>query len=369
MSRWARTLTDEPLLPKLDMLSYVGQRTATYRFELVNIRTGYRRVVHPLQDATPTLSHDVGRTVTRRLDNLVFSIEESDLVDVITTRIEPFMVLDGVSYPLGRYMYNNETLAQFTSGDISSGSLYDESFIVDQRITESFSQRSSVSAGSASAVSPRIQLVILALLQDLPITVDIEPTPFYTDGGWPAGTSRGFIVEQLAIDGDYFSPWFGNDTKMHFIRSFDPATAVATFDLDEGNRVFLDRVYKTNDLIDAPNAFIVISNGPEAQSREITGRYDAPSSAPHSILNRGFTIPFVENRQVNTPEQAKAIATNIGQRTTIFERVEFYTAPDPRHDSYDVLRWRGDNWLELGWSLPLVEGAAMQHVARKAYPT
>lgn len=368
MSRWARTLTtQQSLLPKLDMLSYVGQRTATYRFELVDIKTGYRRVVHPLADSAPTLSHDVTRTITRRLDNLVFSVGESDHINVITTRIEPFMVIGNVDYPLGRYMYNNETLIQFTSGDISSGSLYDESFIVDQRLAESFSQRAAISAGISSNVAPRIQLVIAALLAELPVTLDIEPTPFSTDAGWPAGTARGFIVEQLALDGDYFSPWFGNDKKMHFVRSFDPATAVVTFDLDAGSRVFQDRIYKTNDLIDAPNAFVVVSNGATAQAEEITGRYDVPTSAPHSIANRGFVIPLVENRQVETLEQAKAVATNIGQRATIFERVEFYTAPDPRHDGYDVLRWQGENWLELAWALPLTEGAAMQHVARKAY--
>jgi len=389
MSRWARTLTLESLLPKLDLLPYVGQRTSTYRFDLVDINTGYRREVHPFLDSVPTLSHDVGRTITRRLDNFILDADESALVDVITSRIEPFMVLDGEDFPLGRYMYNREIHIKISEGvthsssitdarhhdlnhrhgEISSGSLYDESFIVDQRISESFSQRATIVGGLVNAVAPRVQLVILALLADLPITVDIEATPFFTDSGWPAGTSRGFMVEQLATDGDYFSPWFGNDSKMHFIRSFDPATAIATFDLDSGSRVIQEKISRTNDLIDAPNTFVVISNGAEAQSSEIIGRYDVPSSAPHSIANRGFIIPFVENRQVNTIEQAKAVATNIGQRATIFERIELYTVPDPRHDGYDVLRWQGDNWLELAWSLPLIEGAAMQHVARKAYPT
>ena len=393
MSRWAKTLTTETLLPDLDMLSYVGQRTATYRFELSDIYTGYRRVVHPFMSPPPTLSHDVSRTITRRLDNFILDEEESQLIDVISSRIEPFMVINGVDYPIGRYMYNNEIhvkvrdvqethsharLITDTShrhdvshrhGEISSGSLYDEGFIVDQRIADSFSQRASISAGSGSVVAPRIQFVIAALLTGLPIEFKIAPTPFFTDSGWPAGTSRGFMIEQLAVDGDYFSPWFGNDGEMHFIRSFDPATANATFDLDSGYRVLQDRIYRTNDLIDAPNTFVVISNGATAQSTEITGRYDVPTSAPHSVENRGFVIPFIENRQVETAEQAKAVATNIGQRATIFERVEFYTAPDPRHDSYDVLRWQGENWLELAWALPLVEGAAMQHVARKAYLT
>lgn len=367
MSRWAQTLVTTEPTPRLDLLDYVGQRTATYRFELVDIVTGYRQVVHPLSSSVPTLSHDVSRTITRRLDNLIFNPPTSDLIDVIRSRIDIFMVLDGIDYPLGRYMYNNETIIEFTSGDVSSGALYDEGFIVDQRIPESFS--SVVSA--AGVVLPnderRIRTVIQNLLSSLPITLDLASSEFFSASGWPAGTSRGFIVEQLALDGDYFSPWFGNDQHMHFIRSFDPATVTPTFDLDSGNRVLRERIFKTNDLIDAPNEFVVVSNGVDAQSAEVVGRYFVPASAPHSVPNRGFVIPFIDDRQVTTLEQADAVARNLGQRFTIFERIELYTAPDPRHDGYDVLRWRGDNWLELSWSLPLVEGAAMQHVARKAY--
>jgi hypothetical protein len=51
----------------------------------------------------------------------------------------------------------------------------------------------------------------------------------------------------------------------------------------------------------------------------------------------------------------------------VFERVELSTPPDPRHDSHNVIRWQGENWLELAWSMPLVEGGEMRHVLRKAY--
>ena len=43
------------------------------------------------------------------------------------------------------------------------------------------------------------------------------------------------------------------------------------------------------------------------------------------------------------------------------------TIPDPRHDGYDVIRWQGFNWLELGWSLPMIEGSSMSHTLRKSY--
>ena len=116
--------------------------------------------------------------------------------------------------------------------------------------------------------------------------------------------------------------------------------------------------------------FIVISNGAvsaDAVTESIVGRYDVPASAPHSIQNRGFVIPAVTERQIDAASQAQAVAANIGIRQTIFERTELITPPDPRHDSYDVIRWRDSNWLELAWSLPLIEGGGMTHVMRKAY--
>jgi hypothetical protein len=155
---------------------------------------------------------------------------------------------------------------------------------------------------------------------------------------------------------------------MRFIRSFDPADAVVTFDFDTGRKVLLDPPpVETDDVLTAANRFIVVSNGATDMSAPISGVYDIPSSAPHSIANRGFVIPKTVSRQVETSQQAGAIAANLGQRQTIFERLHIATAPDPRHDSYQVIRWQGENWLETAWTLPMVAGGVMTHTARKVY--
>ena len=360
-SRFARTFTAEPRVPQLDLDDWIGQRSATFRFDYVDIITGYRTPVTPLKTGgIPTVSHDVGRTITRQLSNANFGVVDTSLINVIAGRIEPFMVFTDAEYPLGRYMFNNQTKFDWTSGTLCSCAMYDEGFIVDQQTSASFGAES-------NALNPLVDSLLQALLNGLPITVTIEPTTFTSSGAWPAGTSRGYIVEQLAIDGGYFSPWFDNTGVMRFIQAFDPATSVVTFDLDSGNRVLRGRATRTNDLIDAPNRFIVISNSANAITETIASSYDVPSSAPHSIANRGFVIAKTETRQLDTSVQAVAVARNLGLRQTIFERVELYTAPDPRHDGYDVLRWRGENWLELAWSLPLIEGSEMQHIARKVY--
>jgi hypothetical protein len=326
--------------------------------------------IHPSRQQPPTLTHDTTRTIKRTLSPLVLDETDTARVNSVNSRVDLDLITsDGTAWPLGRYVFVDFTRIRTTRGHQSTSSLMDEMFIVDQKIESAFSCRTlridgTITSGElASGALDR-------LLSDLPITYLIEPTEFGSVGAWPQGTSRGRIVDDLALDGDYFSPWFGNDGEMHVIRSFDPADIVPAFDWDENNVVLRDSIAESDDLVDAPNRIIVVSNTPNTlgiANQSIVGTYDTPSSAPHSQLNRGFVIPDVQELQIATTAQAVAIARNLGQRGTVFERVELSTAPDPRHDSYDVIRWQEANWLELSWSLPLVEGADMRHTMRKVY--
>ena len=372
-SRWSTRLQTQTVDATLDLDDTIGQRSATFRFDAVNIQTGYRQRITPISNQPPTLSHDVSRTISRTIDNLVFGEDDTTILNSITTRLELFMLFGGTPTtpttikPLGRYMYANQDILQYTAGNTSTGSFYDEMFIVDQEIEHSFGAQDDISGRPGTAVPA----AITQLLTGLPITVRAEPTPYDTIGAWPIGTHRGQICNDLAIDGDYFNPWFDNTGIMRWIRAFNPANAIPTFDFDAGNKVLRSSPPRyTNDLITAPNRIIVIGNGALSADQNlspIVGTYDIPSSAPHSITNRGFVIPKIYNRQIQADLQATAIAANYGQRQTVFERLEIETVPDPRHDSYDVCRWQGQNWLELAWSMQLVEGGKMRHVLRKAY--
>lgn len=365
-SRWGFTLSDQPpaTLPALELDDGVGQRTATFEFDVVDIITGYRRTVNPVNDQPASLSHDTRRVIKRVVSGLRFGVADTAMLNTVSSRLEIFMRINNVPYPLGQYIFNDQTEFVHTSGNLSSASLYDNGFIVDQDLEHSFPGLQAFPEDPTP-----VDTVINQLLAGLPITYTLEDTSFTTVGSWSGGASRGSSIEELALDGDYYSPWFDNTNVMRFIRVFDPALAVPTFDLDAGNRVLTDPPPAlSSDLLTAPNRFIIISNGSVSNPNvPVFGTYDVPSSAPHSIANRGFVVPAVYNRQVDNDIQAQALARNVGQRKTLFQRVELHTPPDPRHDSYDVLRWQGANWLELAWTLVLEEGAPMTHVARRAY--
>lgn len=357
------TLTTKPHDPLLDLDPWVGQRQASFRFDHSNGVTGEKLgQIHPIRGAS--LTHDTSRTIKRQL-TLSLGVVDTAAINVVSDRISVFMVFpDGTEYPLGRFMFTDSSRQVFssgipgahTAGGLGQVTLNDEMFKVDQEITSGI-----------SSVGQSITGTIRTILDDLGVVSEMEASPFLGAESWAIGTFRGSILESLALSGDFFSPWFGSDTKIHFIRTFDPATKVPAFDLDSGNNVMRDSIVETDDLISAPNRFVVVSNASATPDIEIVGIADVPPTAPHSIANRGFVLPQVLNLQLSDATQALAVAAGLAQRQTIFERTGLTTALDPRYDSYDVVRWQGQNWLELAWSMQLVEGGTMTHLLRKVY--
>lgn len=349
-------LTTKDFDDRLDLARWVGQRTATFKFRRVNgVTNEPLGVITPLADTAPVLSHDTSRTIKRQLA-LSLGVADTAAINPVTERVTVAMVIRGVEFPLGRYTYTDHNELQYQQRELGVVTLYDEMFIIDQQLERSFSSQG-LNVGAE----------VGRLVGATSVEYDIEFTPYVATGSWNAGTNRGQVLGALATQGDYFSPWLSHDGRFKLIRTVDPGTSVPALNWDAGNTVFLGNVAKTNDLLTAPNRFVVISNSGDALDTQLYGTYDVPSSAPHSIANRGFVIPSVQDLQAKTAAQAQAMARNLGITQTVFERRSIATAPDPRHDSYDVIRWDGVNWLEISWSMTLVEGGLMSHTLRKAY--
>ena len=351
-------LTTLPNNPVLDLNSGIGQSGVTYRFKLTNGVTGEQLgYLTPIRNAS--LSHDTTRTIKRQM-SLTLGLADAARVDPLTARVEPIMVTsDGTEWSLGRYVFTDISYQDFTAGSLANAVLNDEMFVVDQQITE----------GIDGGLDQNIEQVILQVMKGLPFTLSVEGTIFEADGmSWASGTNRGPILESLALNGDYFSPWFSNDRSLNFIRAFNPVDKVPDFDFDNGRQVMQASVMRSSDILLAPNRFTVISNTMDTFfNNAITATVDVPPTAPNSFANRGFLIPLTVTVQASTGAQATAIAKNLAQRNQIFERINLTTAPDPRHDSYNVILWQGSLWLELAWTLNMTPGGAMTHLIRKGY--
>jgi hypothetical protein len=339
------------------MPPYRGQRVERFTYQLINgVTEENLGFVQPRKDQPPSLSHDTSSGGIKRRLNFALGVSDTTDINPITDRILPSMIIGAVTYPLGRYMFSNELDVISTGGSRGTFTLLDEGFIIDQVIDRAYSPTSSV----RSAITGLVNQVTLP-------GVDIEASPYLAKGSLNPGQTRGQALDAYATQGDYFSYWMDNHGLFRMIRTIDPATAPAQFDWDENKMVIRDSIQKTSDVLNAPNRFVVVSNSGAAVNGPIVGAYDVPASAPFSIQQRGFTITKIVDAEVTTSDQAAAAARAEGIKQTVYDRITLETPLDPRHDSYDVIRFLGDSWLELSWSMQLTPGGTMSHTMRKAY--
>lgn len=351
------TYTTLPYDDFLDMPDHRGQRVERFIYEVRNGRTNeFLGYVKPRRDQAPTLTHNTNQTTKRQLA-ISLGVRDTAWINPITDRILPYMIVGGTTWPLGRYMFTDDTSIESTAGSLGNFVLFDEGFIVDQQI-----EHATTSIGA-------VHDVILGLLEDVPRFIDrfIEPSDFQTTTTFTAGATRGQALDTYAEQGDYFPFWLDNHGVLRMIRTRDPAITPVDLNFDVGRKVIRSTAVRSSDILIAPNKFIVISASGASGELPIIGTYDVPPSAPHSIAQRGFVIPHTQDVQALTPTQATAMARNLGILSTVFERYTLTTVLDPRHDAYNIIHWQGDNWLELAWSMELSPGGRMQHTIRKAY--
>lgn len=351
----------------LDFTS-VTRRAASWRFLLLDTALKPLGELEVDRGNPPTLSTDTSRAVKRSCSNVTFMPGAIADVDVIRDRVSVTMVLeDGSEWPQGVFLFSDVSRFVFTAGiEIGAVNLVDQLLIVDQQLDQSFALRPGDSITDG----------IIDLLVPLPVTVVVDPSSAVVSSAqeaisWPAGTSRLRVINELATQVGYHELFFDNDGigQLHLMPNPESAPDAVVLSYPVGRRTYFGTVTRSTDLLELPNRFVVVNNG--ATDVPIFGLYDVPDSAPHSAVNRGFVISHVEQLQgIDTAADAQRAALSLARAWRwAYETVEFVGPPDPRHDTYDVVDFEGTRYLEIGWSLPLQEGADMRHHVRRTYET
>jgi len=356
-----------------------AQQNMTFQYYLIDSTGRVIRELHPSASFTPALSHDVTRTVKRQLQ-VTFVPADVAFIDPLSQRVRIVMKLgDGSTFPLGKYVFTDQTNTRFSSGVYGAFTLMDEEFIMDQPLSTSFPtpQYSALifNVNATNIPAPAANRLAIGVMTNYPtISYVFDSSPYTTSATWGFGTTGMQVLTDLATFGDFFAPWIGNDELLHMVRTFDPAIKIPDFNWDRYPHVIADTITETSDVIAAPNRYIVVSNGQSSindqtssNPQPIVGTYDVPASAPYSKENRGFVIPQIAQLQLDAPNQANAVARTLGLQSTIYNRTTLTTFPDPRHDSHNVIWWQGFAWLELAWSLELTAGGKMSHTLRRVY--
>jgi len=183
---------------------------------------------------------------------------------------------------------------------------------------------------------------------------------------WPRGTPIMSILIDLCQLVGYLPPYFD---RFGVLQCAPPppldSAPVAVY--DETNHVRGTGVVNDN-LLTAPNVFTVVNGG--ATETEIAATAVVPADAPHSITARGRTVPRIVRAQGIASQAAAAEMASSLAATAVddFEEARFVSAPNPVHDTYDVVSFMGRNYREVTWTLELRPGGSHVHELNRARP-
>lgn len=184
----------------------------------------------------------------------------------------------------------------------------------------------------------------------------------------PSGTSYSQSLTGIARLANFLPPHFDRNGVLRLVPP-PPLTSAPAAVYGPADVVRESRLANDN-LLDAPNVFVVIGSG--ASKSEIIAEVEIPSSAPHSVANRGGrrVVSVRKEQGVDSFAQAQRIASQMALvQVADLETVAFDTLPNPLHDCYEIIELHGENYREKSWTLPLrADGTAMKHSVNRANP-
>lgn len=344
----------------------VGERTDAIRFDLIDLAGTV--IGNPdIEYAKASIQLSGDQSIKRKLSGVTISPDAIDDVNPLTDRLRPMFVLEnGSEFPLGVFLFADTSDRRLSYGLLRSGTLVDQGLITAQ------AQSYNVGVQSGTLVTDAIRTVAEAAGIST-YSIDSSSAVVGSDLVLPAGSSQTWqkSLDYLASIAGFLPPYFDNFGLLR-ARAL-PDLSVATADLVYGDggvnsgRVVAGSIVESNDQLKAPNRYVVIDTS--ATNGAVVATYDLPSTAPHSIAKRGFVIPkFISAPGVGSVDQALVLAqTAATTEPNAYETVVFAGSADPRHDTFNVIGYRGNLYIESGWTLPLAAGAEHQHTIRRVY--
>lgn len=346
--------------PILDLgVSTVG---SSFSFNLLDRDLQNQGTLAVLDEVTPQIEHNVDRSVKRTLTGLRISPRETLAVNPLADRVQPVMTTaDGLRWPLGVFTFSDFPGKRTSVGVTRDASLQDGGALLEAGTPRTIG----LPAGSS------VRAAIIAYLEEAGVTSYYLPDITNVTGGvrsWKPNTPWRTLINDLASATGLLSPSFDHNGTCHVV---PPAPAVDAGQADttvdgEQSRIIRGSIVEDDTTLTAPNRYIATDTS--AGQAEVSGTYDVPDSAPWSIANRGLVITEpVDVQGLDSAAEAVTAARMAYLRSRRTESVSFSTPPDPRHDIWTIIGYRGAAWRENRWTLSCAAGASMTHEARRTY--
>lgn len=354
-----------PPNPLLDLAPGVGQVASSVRFEVVDRDL---KVVGDLRVlAADSISAKAAGNIKRTMSG--FKLDEYGLreVDPFRHRVKPYWRLeDGTEWPLGVFCFTDSAAHLASYVDVLETTMVDQGFDLDQ------GTRATFGIGPSGSILPAI-LEVLAQVKITSLVIPEGSSARVMDPViWPAGTSRLQIVNELCALAGWLPPYFDNNGILN-IRTppdIDRVRPDHNYPLDsERSRVLAGSIVENDNLLDAPNVYLVICSGPA--DGEIAASAQVAADLPFSVENRRFEVTeTVRVQGITSTEQAQRMAETLAAAAGLgFKNVSFDAFADPRHDLFQTVSWEGKTYRELGWNLKLKPGGPHSHeITRGGFP-
>lgn len=311
--------------------------------------------------ATVTIDNDSDRAIKRQMSGLELSVADALEINPQVHRLRPKLVLpSGTSYSLGVFVFAGYDRKRFSFGRIPTPQLTDQGVLLDQPIDVTFS------APPGALVTTLLETWLAPLGVQYVIAENDATVSATTAQGWPAGTSRLDPLNYVASLAEFSSAWFDSAGVLHFEPPPGLDDPTHEYPLGDSSRVVAGSIVESDSWLDAPNRYIAVDSTNTAEP--IVGIFDVPADAPNSAATIGYVRAVrIDAQGAGSVPACERAARAAYRRARVYEWVTFASSIDPRHETFDVVRFDGIAYRETGWKISCQSGAPMEHEARRTY--
>lgn len=336
----------------LDLANGVGMIKRSVKYLVLDQELNEKFPVESLTDCT--IQASTAGQIKRQLSG--FTLGEKDLrrLNLFTDRIKVSVILeDGTEWPQGVYVFTDSAVKVGTYVSTLATTLMDQDYVLSQ------GSRYPYGVNPGGGIVDAINFILddaNVWNRDIPADASVRVgDPL----NWPPGTARSAMLKVLCDLAGWLPPYFNNDGVCIIRPPTNPQNG-APDHFYEPSRVFHDTLIENENLVQAPNVYVVIGTGPS--KGDISASAEVAAELPFSVQNRGFTIVSIHRTQgLISTRQAQEMAEALAQAgSSGFKNVYFTGPPDPRHDLFQTVEFDGEVYNEVEWSLPL-KGATHTH--------
>jgi hypothetical protein len=346
-----------------------ARRVWRFRYELLTARNVR------IRDLTNVLSGSITNDFFAEVKRTAkFTVVDDGTINFINQRIRPWagiLMPDGnyMEWPLGVFLLTSPVrkvdIAGVVTRDVEA---YDQTIVLED---DTVPDRYFVNSNYPYTDAIREIMGDTNGLTSFVITDSTAQTQAQLE--WEPGTSKYRIISDMVAAINYGSLWFDGGGVARIQPYFEPSTRTAEFTYRTDDvSVILPEADQSLDFYSVPNRWVLVVSNPDQDALRAEVSNTDPAS-PTSIPNRGRIITRVVTG-VDAPNQAmlNAIAERYRAEGQVYESIAFRTGLMPFHENADVydFEYAGfvgyGRFMETKWSLDLVQGAEMEHEARRA---